>query len=298
MAEENFEDDNDDFNTPHLPERYHQTVRAKKQQRLKKRILMAVAAIIVLVVLYSLISWAAAGLLSSMGSQPPAGQVAAVPSPSAPATPVPATTAPMVTPITGSTTTPQAGSPVAPLVSAERAREIADRYVIDQNHGSLPLNMSRSWLGPAASSTGSGAGQYTFVYERTYQDIPTDVDGFTVVVDAGTGEVVDYTRQWTTPEHAFLSATQVDIVRHEATFAVLQKARELYPDQADSLQIISAEIRWMNDISSGAVPRPGTIPLAWKVLFNDATIRQSSAEPAVAWVDAHTGELISFEYRH
>jgi hypothetical protein len=63
MAEENFEDDNDDFNTPHLPERYHQTVRAKKQQRLKKRILMAVAAIIVIVVLYSLISWAAGGLL-------------------------------------------------------------------------------------------------------------------------------------------------------------------------------------------------------------------------------------------
>jgi len=196
MAEEHFEDDNDDFNTPHLPERYHQTVRAKKQQRLKKRILMAVAAIIVIVVLYSLISWAAGGLLSSMGSQSPAGPDLAVPSPSAPPTPVPATTALPVTPGSGSTTLPQGGSPAAPQVSAERAREIADAYVIDQNHGSLPLNMSRSWLEPAAASTGSGAGQYTFIYERTYQDIPTDVDGFSVVVDAGTGEVIDYTPQW------------------------------------------------------------------------------------------------------
>jgi len=233
-----------------------------------------------------------------MGSQSPAGPDLAVPSPSAPPTPVPATTALPVTPGSGSTTLPQGGSPAAPQVSAERAREIADAYVIDQNHGSLPLNMSRSWLEPAAASTGSGAGQYTFIYERTYQDIPTDVDGFSVVVDAGTGEVIDYTHQWTTPEHAFLSATQVDIVRHEATFAVLQRAREIYPDQADSLRIISAELRWMNDVSSGTVPRPGSIPVAWKVLFNDETIRQSSADPAVAWVDAHTGEVISFEYRH
>lgn len=296
MAAENFDDENEDFNTPHLPERYHQAVRAKKQERLKKRILMAVAAIIVIAILYSLISWAAGGLLSGMGSPSPAAPESPIPTPFAPTASVTATTTPPVTPITG--TTQKDSTPIAPVINAERAREIADSYVIGQNHGSLPLNMSRSWLGPAASSKGSGSGQYTFIYERTYQEIPTDVDGFTVVVDAGSGDVIDYTRQWTTPEHAFLAATQVDVVRHEATFAVLQRARESYPDQADSLRIISADLRWMNNIASGTVPRPGSIPLAWKVLFNDEIIRQSSAEPAVAWVDAHTGEMITFEYRH
>lgn len=298
MAADTFEDD-EDFNTPHLPERYHQIVRAKKQQRLKKRILMAVAAIIVIVVLYSLMSWAAGGLLSGMGSPSPAAQEPPATSPSVTTQPVPATTAPSVTLGAATTATiPQGVVPITPAINAERAREIADTYVIEQNHGSLPLNMSHSSYGPAASSTGSGAGQYTFVYERTYQDIPTDVDGFTVIVDAGTGEVIGYTHQWTTPEHAFLSATQVDIVRHEATFAVLQKAREIYPDQTDSIRIISADLRWMNDIPQGTVPRPGSIPVAWKVLFNDDVMRQSSAQPAVAWVDAHSGEFLAFEYRH
>jgi len=298
MAADTFEDD-DDFNTPHLPERYHQTVRAKKQQRLKKRILMAVAAIIVIVVLYTLMSWAAGGLLSGMGSPSPTAQEPLAPSPSVTTQPVPATTAPSVTQGAGTTATiPQGVVPITPAINAERARGIADSYIIEQNHGSLPINMSRSLYGPTASSTGSGAGQYTFVYERTYQDIPTDVDGFTVIVDAGTGDVIGYTHQWTTPEHAFLSATQVDIVRHEATFAVLQKAREIYPDQTDSIRIISADLRWMNDIPPGNVPRPGSIPVAWKILFNDDIMRQSSAQPAVAWVDAHSGEFLAFEYRH
>ncbi len=300
MAAEKYEDDNDDFNAPHLPERYHQAVRAKKQRRLKKRILMAVAAIIVIGAMYFLLSWAAGGLLSSMESSSPAEQQPPVTVPPLETKTVPATTAPASTQGAGLTTPlPPGVITPAPVIDAVRARDIADDYVIEQNNGPLPLNMSRSWYETTASSTGSVAGQYTFIYERTYQDIPTDVDGFTVIVDAATGEVIGYTQQWTTPEHAFLAATQADIVRHEATFAVLQRAREQYPDQVGGLRIISADLRWMNNVPYDTVPRPGSIPLAWNVLFDDEIIRADpSTQPAVAWVDAHSGEFLAFEYRH
>ena len=300
MAAEKYDDDNDDFNAPHLPERYHQAVRAKRQQRLKKQILMAVAAIIVIAVMYFLLSWAAGGLLSSMDSSSPAKQQPQVSVPPPETETVPATAAPASTQGTVITTPLPAGViTLAPVIDAVRARDIADNYVIRQNNGPLPLNMSRSWYEPADLSTGRDAGQYTLIYERTYQDIPTDVDGFTVIINAATGEVIGYTSQWTTPEYAFLAATQADIVKHEATFAVLQRARELYPDQADGLRIISTDLRWMNKVPDGTVPRPGSIPLAWKVLFDDEIIRADmSAQPAIAWVDAHSGEFLTFDYRH
>jgi hypothetical protein len=96
-----------------------------------------------------------------------------------------------------------------------------------------------------------------------------------------------------------MTITGPDVIRREATFAVMQKAREQFPADVAGLRIRSAEIRWKNKVPYGTVPRPGTIPLAWKVVFDDAVIRaNASAEPAVAWVDVQSGDFISFEYRH
>jgi len=443
MAAEAHDNENEDFNTPHLPERYHLTVKAKKRQRLKKQVLMAGAAVIVIALMYFLLSWAAGGLFSGMqasspvtatgsvqsaedasgaatmnstGNTTPAFRQGAALTPPLPAGVIapdaavaalqagypaadytiiemdltqshgrplyrfdiePSSGSSSLSPIfvdaaTGSFYSPgeetagiprdnaeqraraafpalgaerctltfttnnngqklweyslHRGShilatgtldaetgemiasarviqpenrPAVPVLDTERALAVADRYIIDKNGGQLPLNMSRSYYEPAASSSGIVAGQYVFVYERMFQDIPTDVDGFIVTVDAVTGEVTGYTRQWTTPEHAFSASAQPDIIRREATFAVLQKAKEQYPEYVGGLRIISADIRWKNEVPYGTVPRPGTIPLAWKVIFDDEVIRaDASAQPAVAWVDAQSGEFLAFEYRH
>jgi hypothetical protein len=80
---------------------------------------------------------------------------------------------------------------------------------------------------------------------------------------------------------------------------VLQKAQETYPALASGLRILSAEIRWKDQHPAGITPRPGSIPLGWKIEFDDDIIRaNSSAEPAVAWVDVQTGSILDFEYRH
>jgi hypothetical protein len=191
------------------------------------------------------------------------------------------------------------GRPAEPAVGAEKAKAIAEHYIIDHNGGLLPLNMSRSRYDPLTTTTGPVAGQYTLTYERTFQDFPTDVDGFTVIVDAVTGEVTGYTQQWTTPEYAFSASAEPGVIKREATFAVLQKAKELYPSDIGGLRIISAEVRWKNNVPYGTTPRPGTIPLAWKVVFDDDIIRaNTSAQPGVAWVDIQSGNFISFDYRH
>jgi hypothetical protein len=191
------------------------------------------------------------------------------------------------------------GRPAVPGIDAERARTIAERYIIEHNGGQLPLNMSSSQYEPVTSASGTVAGQYGFVFERTFQDYPTDVDGFTVIVDSVTGEVIGYSHQWTTPEHAFFASVEPDVIRREATFAVMQKAKEEYPDNIAGLRILSADLRWKNNLPYGTVPRPGTIPLGWKVIFDDDFIRgNTSAMPGIAWVDAQTGDFLEFDYRH
>jgi hypothetical protein len=80
---------------------------------------------------------------------------------------------------------------------------------------------------------------------------------------------------------------------------VLKKAQETYPTAVDGLAIISAEIRWKDYPPQGSTPRPGSIPLAWKILFSDEVIRAKPlSSPAVAWVDVQTGKILDFYYEH
>jgi hypothetical protein len=446
MADAARYDDSEEFDTPHLPERYHQTVRAKKRERLKKHLVVGCAAVLVVILLYLLLSWAAGNLFlgilpqspasanagpkdivpvaqtlappqnltsvyalafvqgAGLASPPPHGtigldsavaalrngypeddvQILAADrvdrygrilyefhvqpvlngspgfqvfidaasgqfwSPGENAAAIPrdeaerlARAATVTDPaaerclltftvsetgqkiweytlfwgsrhIARGSLDADTGEPLAsariiqpenrpanPVIDLARAQLIAERYIILHNGGQLPLNRSRSAYEPVVSAAGTVAGQYIFGYERTFLDFPTEVDGFSVAVDSVTGEVVGYARQWTTPEHAFSATTHPDIIRREATFAVMQKAKEIYPDDVGEIAIISAELRWMNKVPHGTISRPGTVPLAWKVVFDDAIIRRNaSAPPAVAWVDAHSGGFITFDYRH
>ena len=42
-------------------------------------------------------------------------------------------------------------------------------------------------------------------------------------------------------------------------------------------------------------PRPGSIPMAWKVKFTDGIIGPKEV-PALGWVDVQTGEILDFYY--
>jgi hypothetical protein len=191
------------------------------------------------------------------------------------------------------------GRQADPLLDSNTAQKIADRYIFDKNRAPLSLNMSEAQYKSLRYSQKTVAGIYVFTYNRIVQEIPCDMDGFTISIDSLTGEVIGYDRRWNTPESAFSVAVDPLVTRSGATFAVLKKAQETYPASIDGLSIISAEIRWKDHQSQGSIPRPGSIILAWKVLFTDEIIRAKPLPlPAVGWIDAQTGKILDFYYQH
>jgi hypothetical protein len=191
------------------------------------------------------------------------------------------------------------GRQADPLMDINAAQKIADRYIFDKNLGSVPLNMSEVHYIPLQVPQKTVAGHYVFIYNRMVQEIPCNSDGFTISVDSVTGDVIEYERRWNTPDSAFSLVTEPLVTRTGATFAVLKKAQETYPTAADGLTIVSAEIRWKDDASQESIPRPGSIPLAWKILFTDEDIRATPlSSPAVGWVDIQTGNILDFYYQH
>ena len=159
--------------------------------------------------------------------------------------------------------------------------------------------MSEGRYFPLGSPSDPVAGQYVFIYNRIVNNIPCEDDGFIVGVDSVTGDITAYERHWNAPDNAFSVASEALVLKREATYAVLKQAKETYPESLNGLRIISADIKWKDPHLPGVTPRPGSIPLAWKVTFDDDIIRaNNSAIPAVAWLDAQTGSILDFLYRH
>ncbi|MFA5266862.1 MAG: hypothetical protein WC379_02745 [Methanoregula sp.] len=191
------------------------------------------------------------------------------------------------------------GRPQNPVMTMGNARQIADSTINNRNNGILSINMSDGRYIPLVTPGGNVAGSYRFVYNRIIQDYPCDVDGFIVSVDAVSGEVTEYVQRWQTPDNAFMIIETPVVVRYDAIYTVQAKAKTLYPSSISGLYILSAERCWKDEHNPAITPRPSSIPLAWKIVFTDETIRaKAGAAPAVGWVDTHSGEIIEFTYQH
>lgn len=194
---------------------------------------------------------------------------------------------------------PHTGRPAVPAIDTGRAKMIADQYISDRNGGPLPLNMTSEQYADWGTPSDPAAGQYLLTYERDFQDFPVDTDGIAVAVDSVTGQVIGYDKTWTTQDYAFSQTLEQAVAKRDATYAVMAAAKTLFPDSVGNVRILSAEIRWNNRQTPGISQRPGSVPLGWKVLFDDAVIRADPSLPlAVGWVDIQTGNVTSLEYRH
>ena len=194
---------------------------------------------------------------------------------------------------------PRTGRPATPAVDADRAKAVADQYISDHNGGPLPLNMTKERYEAWGTATSPAAGQYVLTYERIYQDFPVDTDRIVVAVDSVTGDVLTYDKIWTTPGFAFSATDELAVGQRDATFAVMQAATAKFPLPVEMVRIVSTELRWNNRHTPGVTQQPGSVPLAWKVLFDDATIRADPTLPqGTGWVNIQTGNVTELEYRH
>jgi hypothetical protein len=189
--------------------------------------------------------------------------------------------------------------PQNPVLTQGNARQIADSTINSRNNGILSINMSAARYVPLATPGGNVAGSYRFIYNRIIQDHPCDADGFIVSVDAVTGAITEWVQRWQTPDNAFMLAEEAVEPRYDATYTVQAKAKSIYPSSISTLHILSADVRWKDRHDPATIPRPSTIPLAWKIVFDDETIRANQKlSPGVGWVDAQTGELLEITYQH
>ena len=194
---------------------------------------------------------------------------------------------------------PEAGRPSETAITMDKAQNIASHYISEHNGGALPLNQTSAGYEVWGTPSVPAAGRYVFTWERLFLDHPVDTDGIEVAVDAVTGNVIGYDKQWSTQDFAFSQSLDIAAVQRDATFAVMQAAKTVYPDSVEDIRILSAEMRWNNRHSPGISQRPGTVMLEWKVVFDDATIRADPALiPGVGWVDIQTGTVTGMEYRH
>jgi len=191
------------------------------------------------------------------------------------------------------------GRPQNPVLTSGNARQIADSTISSRNNGILSINMTDSRYVPLVTQSGNVAGSYRFIYSRVVQDYPCDADGFIVSVDAVSGAITEFVQRWQTPDNAFMLAEDLVVPRYDATFTVQYRAKSLYPSSISGLRIISADVRWKDRHDPATIPRPSTIPLAWKIVFDDEIIRaKADPTPAVGWVDAQSGELLEITYQH
>ena len=192
-----------------------------------------------------------------------------------------------------------ADRPAAPPIGQEQAREIASRFITDHTIGAHPVNLTGSVYEPWTTPSGPVAGQYRFIYDRIFSGYPTDEDGFVVTVDSANGDVTGYDQLWTTQDYAFSEPVEPAVTRRDAGLAVIRAASDALSVPSESIGILSEGIVWQNRHPPGTVQRPGSIPLRWKVVFDDDFIRSDpSLPPATGWVDIRTGNVTELDYRH
>jgi hypothetical protein len=181
----------------------------------------------------------------------------------------------------------------------DAAQQTADREIRERN-GDIPVVQVDARLDPLGMPGEKIAGKYVFVYRRVIRGVPCDSDGIVVTVDSVAGNVVNYHKSWSLPEDAVALSAEPAISRDAAITTVQQEAEKIYPTSAAGLKIVSAELRWKDFHNPDKItPAPGSIPLAWKVQFDDETIRaQQYPNPETGWVDARNGTLLYLHYYH
>ncbi|MBP2144976.1 putative membrane protein YkoI [Methanofollis sp. W23] len=129
-------------------------------------------------------------------------------------------------------------------------------------------------------------GRYRVAYTRVIDGIPS-LDGVTISIDPETGTVLKYHIYWDLPETIepdptpTLSAAEAG----EILTAAMEERRG-----SEGMKVLSTEL-WWYDRGEGE-----QISLAWKVEFEDDSIRSYETDPASAWIDAHTGEELFLSY--
>ncbi|MDD4255615.1 MAG: PepSY domain-containing protein [Methanofollis sp.] len=184
------------------------------------------------------------------------------------------------------------GRPAEPSLSMDEARETARAYV-DEKSGGADLTQTSEQYNPFSSGAiGTVAGRYSFNYARLIRGVPCSSDCFHISVDAVTGEVCRYSKQWKTDEDLCVANTVPSVSGEDAKDAVRAYLKGTWGD-LPGLDIHTADLRWYD----GQTGSTDAVPLVWEVRFDDDHYRSLQyPHDTNAYVDAHTGEVLACSY--
>jgi len=178
-------------------------------------------------------------------------------------------------------------------ISKDAALEIAEEYIESRVSADKINDLEFehvNYIGPNADDV---PGTYKISYARIIRGIPSFSDGIQVRINAETGEVSSYRKRWSMDEEEIaLIDTEPGITDEKAVEILKEFMSNELPigeEKASTVKVISLNLFWKEDDEDKT-------RLAWRIQFRDSSFAKDSKYPASVLIDAHSGEMLLFDY--
>jgi hypothetical protein len=183
-------------------------------------------------------------------------------------------------------------------ISKDDALIIAEKY-IESRVSAEKINEIEledvNYIGPAADDL---PGNYHVSYARIIRGIPSLSDGILLDVNAETGEVSSYDKSWSMSEEEIALIDTEPSITDEKAVEILKEFMSNEPpigeEKASTVKVISSNLVWKEgDWKDGD---DDETHLAWWIRFIDSSFERDDSLPASVLIDAHSGEMLLFDY--
>ncbi|PAV12597.1 ATP-dependent 26S proteasome regulatory subunit [Methanosarcina spelaei] len=178
-------------------------------------------------------------------------------------------------------------------VSKDDALKIAEEYIKSRVSADKINDIELEYVNYIEPPADDLPGNYHVSYARIIRGIPSLSDGILLDVNAETGEVSSYDKSWSMSEEEIALIDTEPGVTDEKAVEILKEYMSNEPsigeEKANTVKVISSNLVWKEDDED-------KIHLAWWIRFMDSSFAKDATYPASVWIDAHSGEMLLFDY--
>lgn len=178
-------------------------------------------------------------------------------------------------------------------ISKDDALIIAEKYIQSkvsfEKISEIKLE-SINYIEPPADDL---PGNYYVSYARIIRGIPSFSNGILLDVNAETGEVSSYDKSWSMSEEEIALIDTEPSITDEKAVEILKEFMSSQPpigeEKASTVKVLSSSLAWKED-------NEDKTRLAWWIRFIDSSFERDDSLPASVLIDAHSGEMLLFDY--
>lgn len=178
-------------------------------------------------------------------------------------------------------------------ISKDDALTIAEKYIQSRVSADMISEIELEDVNYKESDVGDLPGTYYISYARIIRGIPSLSDGIILRINAETGEVTSYCKKLSISEEEIALINTEPSITDEEAINVLKEYMSSIPqigeEKANNIKVMSSDLVWKEN-------EDDKIHLAWWIQFMDSSFAEDDNCPAFAWVDAHSGEMLLFDY--